>query len=278
MMIANFAFVLHPFFHEFTFFDRPPSFRFTLHTSSVLFYRVEMQTQFSLSIVAVSALLLLSGCDRQEYIVERPVPVISTPPVSEPNKTPPKSNADAPKDSSASKPDGEKLDAAKERELPIAHTGFLIDGFEGPEFTVWAFDSADDEGGTAQYVDAGATQGKKALQITLRDKGKSGKIQSAPRCEHGFVASPLRCSSTSPAPSDKFTLVVALTCGPHDIYQESKVVELKALGAEQKASAFRCRRATRGRMKKSEVGILWRAAGESSIRSTHLPADFHEWQ
>ena len=29
------------------------------------------------------------------------------------------------------------------------------------------------------------------------------------------------------APSDKFTLAVSLTCGPHDILQESKTVELK---------------------------------------------------
>src|SRR4051794_3674299 len=52
----------------------------------------------------------------------------------------------------------------------------LFDGFEGPDSTVWAFDSADDEA-VGQYIEDGATQGKKALKLTLRGRGKKGKIQ-----------------------------------------------------------------------------------------------------
>ncbi len=101
----------------------------------------------------------------------------------------------------------------------------MIDGFEGPEHTVWGFDSADDEG-TAQYDEAGATQGKKALKITLRDKGKTGKFNLRRDVSMDLShAASLLIDFT--APSDKFSLGVSLTCGPHDILQECKPVELK---------------------------------------------------
>src|SRR5689334_12889289 len=50
----------------------------------------------------------------------------------------------------------------------------VLDGFEGPEHSVWAFDAADDEG-VARYVSDPVTQGKKALEITIKGKGKKGK-------------------------------------------------------------------------------------------------------
>src|SRR5205814_6996931 len=98
-------------------------------------------------------------------------------------------------------------------ELEVAGRGYLIDGFEGPEHTVWAFDSADDEG-TASYVEEGATQGKKALKIALRGKGKSGKFNVRRDVSMDLShAAALLIDFT--APSDKFTLAVALTCAPH---------------------------------------------------------------
>ncbi len=188
-----------------------------------------MQNNRPLIFAALLPLLFLSGCDRQEYVVEReqaPAIISSTSTGSADKTAGTKSNSTTPKDSNGNpvKSDGDKSDAPKS-ELPIAYTGYLLDGFEGPEFTVWGFDSADDEG-TAQYVETGATQGKKALKITLRDKGKSGKfnLRRDVPLDLSHAAS-LLIDFT--APSDKFSLAVALTCGPHDIYQESKIVDLK---------------------------------------------------
>jgi len=174
-------------------------------------------------------LLALTGCDRQEYVVEH----VSSPVViTAPDKTAPGDSVK--KDAAAgttAKADGEKSDKpadkadAPKSEIPVLTTAFMIDGFEGPESTVWGFDSADDEG-IAQYVTAGATQGKKALKITLKDKGRAGKfnLRRDVNLDLSHAASLVLDFN---APSDKFTLAVALTCGPHDIYQESKAIELK---------------------------------------------------
>ena len=184
--------------------------------------------------VAPVLMLWLSGCDRQEQYVERmqsPV-VVGSPTVSMPERAASTTTGDG----SKKEPSGEasaKMDGAKatakadlpKSELPVLSSGFLIDGFEGPESTVWGFDSADDEG-AAQYVEAGATQGKKALKITLRDKGKSGKFNLRRDVNLDLShAAALLVDFT--APSDAFSFSVALTCGPHDILQESKTIELK---------------------------------------------------
>ena len=89
-------------------------------------------------------------------------------------KVPPPKPMETPKQTPL-RPHDEATAEQPKSEIPVIRPGYLIDGFEGPEHTVWGFDSADDEA-VAQYVTAGATQGKKALKLTLRDKGKSGKL------------------------------------------------------------------------------------------------------
>ena len=100
----------------------------------------------------------------------------------------------------------------------------LLDGFEGPESTVWAFDSADDEG-LAEYVSDGATQGKKALKITIQKKGSKGRFHLRREVEMDLSqASALIFDIT--APTDKLTATLALKTWPGDMYQESKPVFL----------------------------------------------------
>ncbi|MCY3024365.1 MAG: cellulase family glycosylhydrolase [Planctomycetota bacterium] len=113
--------------------------------------------------------------------------------------------------------------ASGKNELPVLG-GDLLDGFEGPENSVWAFDAADDEG-IAEYVTEGVTQGKKALRITLRDKGLRGKIQLRRDVSLDLSqASAVLVDITSS--SDQFSAALGLkTSG--DMYQESKAVQLR---------------------------------------------------
>jgi hypothetical protein len=127
--------------------------------------------------------------------------------------------ADLPKPTAPS-PD---KNAPAKNELPTL-SGVLLDGFEGPEHTVWAFDSADDEG-TAEYVTDGATQGTKALRVTLRGKGQRGKLHLRREVEWDLTqASALLADITSPA--DNLSAALALKTGG-DMYQEGKPVSLK---------------------------------------------------
>jgi hypothetical protein len=115
-------------------------------------------------------------------------------------------------------------DKAPENALQV-HAA-LLDGFEGTDYTVWAFDSADDEG-TADYVTDGATQGKSALRITLRGKGAKGKLHLRREVNMDLSqASAVLVDVTSPA--DNLSVALALKSAPNDIYQEIKPVSLKA--------------------------------------------------
>jgi len=111
----------------------------------------------------------------------------------------------------------------RKSELPVLG-GSLLDGFEGPEYSVWAFDSADDEG-LAQYVTEGATQGQKALRITLRGKGSKGRIHLRREVDLNFSqASAMLCDITSPA--DGLSAVLGLKTNPGDALQECRPVPL----------------------------------------------------
>lgn len=173
-----------------------------------------MQKSIALGLVCVLA--CLSGCDKQSDHSE--VEYITAPVVSAPVPTPATTVSDKDKPVEVKEP-------APKSELPVLGKSYLLDGFEGPESTVWAFDSADDEG-LAQYVTEGATQGKKALKITLRDKPVAGKMNL-----RRDVALDLAHASSLVidvhASSDKFAVAAALVTAPHDIYQESKTVSLK---------------------------------------------------
>ena len=108
--------------------------------------------------------------------------------------------------------------------LPVAGAT-LLDGFEGPEHTLWAFDSADDEG-IAQYVEEGATQGKKALRIALQGKGKTGRLHLRRDVELNLShARAILLDITSPA--DDLSMALAFKGSPDDLYQESMPVGLK---------------------------------------------------
>ncbi|HYF48647.1 MAG TPA: cellulase family glycosylhydrolase, partial [Planctomycetota bacterium] len=122
--------------------------------------------------------------------------------------------------------DSEKSDPPKPDTgvLPIRGLA-LLDGFEGPEHTLWAFDSADDEG-IASYVEDGASQGKKALKVTLREKGAKGKIHLRRDVELDLSrASALVLDVTSPASG--VSMALALKNEPGDIWQEAVPVTLK---------------------------------------------------
>ncbi len=109
-------------------------------------------------------------------------------------------------------------------ELPVVGAD-LFDGFEGPDTSIWAFDSADDEA-IGQYVEDGATQGKRALKVTLRGKGKKGKIHLRRDLELDLSqASALLLDVTSPAP--KLQIALALRSEPGGIFQESSPITLK---------------------------------------------------
>ena len=113
---------------------------------------------------------------------------------------------------------------APKNELPVVGAD-LFDGFEGAESSVWSFDSADDEA-IGQYVEDGATQGKRALKITLRGKGKKGKIHLRRDLDLDLShASALILDITSPAP--KLSVALALRSEPGGIYQEATPVTLK---------------------------------------------------
>jgi hypothetical protein len=101
----------------------------------------------------------------------------------------------------------------------------LLDGFEGPTQTLWSFDAADDEG-LGEYVAEAATQGQKALKVSLRGKGAKGKMML--RREVGLDLSLARALLVDVVASSKdFSIALALKCDPDDIYQESKPVQLK---------------------------------------------------
>ena len=123
---------------------------------------------------------------------------------------------------------GKKTGSTKEtlpRVLPLAG-GALLDGFEGPEHTVWSFDSADDEG-ASEYVTEEVTQGQKALRITLPGQGAKGKLHLRREVELDLSqATALLVDITSPAAN--LSAALALKSSPGDIYQEIKPVSLKA--------------------------------------------------
>ena len=183
-----------------------------------LFYRFTPMLKSKSLIAAGLSLLLLSGCDRSDYVVE-PVQAPSISTVNPPAAPTPETGKDKPADKS------DKKDPGPPSEIPVLGKNFLLDGFEGPQATVWAFDSADDEG-LAQYVTDGATQGKKALKITLRDKPVTGKmnLRRDVSLDLSHAAALLIDVNSS---SDKLSFCAGLICGPHDISQESKVINLK---------------------------------------------------
>ena len=130
---------------------------------------------------------------------------VKPPPVPETNPKPP--DKDLPKN-----------------ELPVVGAD-LFDGFEGPDTSIWAFDSADDEA-IGQFVEEGATQGKRALKVTLRGKGKKGKIHLRRDLDLDLSqASALLIDVTSPAP--KLQIALALRSEPGGVFQESTPVTLK---------------------------------------------------
>ena len=104
--------------------------------------------------------------------------------------------------------------------------GVLLDGFEGPEHTLWAFDAADDEA-TAKYIEDGATQGKIALQITVCRKGSKGKINLRRDVELNLSHASALLFDLS-APVDKLSAALAFKCAPGDVYQESEPIVLTA--------------------------------------------------
>lgn len=111
-------------------------------------------------------------------------------------------------------------------EVTVAESSELLDGFEGPAHSVWAFDSADDEADAAYAAD-GATQGKRALRLTLRGKGAKGKIQLRREIELDLSkAAALSVDVTSPAAG--LQVALALKGDPGDVYQEAQPVELKS--------------------------------------------------
>lgn len=111
-------------------------------------------------------------------------------------------------------------------EVAVAEASELLDGFEGPAHSVWAFDSADDEADAA-YVPAGATQGERALRLALRGKGAKGKIQLRREIELDLSkAAALSLDVTSPVAG--LQVALALKGDPDDVYQEAQPVELKA--------------------------------------------------
>lgn len=111
-------------------------------------------------------------------------------------------------------------------EVAIAESSQLLDGFEGPAYSVWAFDSADDEADAA-YVSEGATQGERALRLTLRGKGAKGKIQLRREIELDLSkAAALSLDVTSSAAG--LQVALALKGDPDNVYQEAQPIELKA--------------------------------------------------
>lgn len=172
-----------------------------------------------LQALPILAMVLLAGCDRdrENYVV---IEQRSDAPSVE------KGGAKASGTKSESGDSkGESKDDGPKSEIPVVGKSYLLDGFEGPESTVWAFDSADDEG-MAQYVTENVTQGKKALKISLRDKPVSGKmnLRRDVSLDLAHAASILIDAHST---SDKIAICAALQCGPHDIYQESRTFSLK---------------------------------------------------
>lgn len=170
---------------------------------------------------AVFVVLLASGCGGPNAVTSpKPTPAPTQPP----------------KESSSTN----TAVAPVASELPLAGSA-LLDGFEGPEHTVWSFDSADDEA-IAEYLEDGKTQGKKALRVTLRDKGSKGKLllrrdidldlsQASAVLFDLTVRVPPPPESTE-AEKDgkptKFSAALALKSHPGDVYQEIKPISLKS--------------------------------------------------
>jgi hypothetical protein len=111
-------------------------------------------------------------------------------------------------------------------EIPTIGSADLLDGFEGQDHTVWAFDAADDEG-SARYVNESVTQGKSALKVTIKGKGKKGKLHLRRDVDLDLSqASALLIDIDSPAP--KLSVALAFKTQPGDVYQESTPVLLKS--------------------------------------------------
>jgi hypothetical protein len=147
-----------------------------------------------------SVALLLGGVQLAEALDDKPPPLPNTKPDKADDKDLPKN------------------------ELPVVGAD-LFDGFEGPDTSIWSFDSADDEA-IGQYVEDGATQGKRALKVTLRGKGKKGKIHLRRDLDVDLSqASAFIVDITSPAP--KLSVALALRSEPGGVYQEASPVTLK---------------------------------------------------
>jgi len=117
-----------------------------------------------------------------------------------------------------------KNEIALKNEIPVL-SGVLLDGFEGPDHSVWAFDSADDEG-IAEYTSDDVTQGKRALRISIREKGRKGRLHLRRDVELDLSqASALLFDLVSPA--EKLTATLAIKTNPGDSYQESRPIDLK---------------------------------------------------
>lgn len=139
-------------------------------------------------LLALLAVLLLAGCESRR--------------VAAPAQTPPEASG-----------------------VPVASSAELLDGFEGPAHTVWAFDSADDEG-DASYAADRATQGQCALRVALRGKGAKGKFLLRREVAWDLSkAAALLLDVDSPAGGMQAAL--AFKADPGDVYQESRPIDLK---------------------------------------------------
>ncbi|HEY3320689.1 MAG TPA: cellulase family glycosylhydrolase [Planctomycetota bacterium] len=194
-------------------------------------------------VLLLAAGLLLSGCDTSVPRAQAEKPKVSIEPSAKPEDKNGESEKEKEKQKEKESKDKEKekekdRDKDKENdkrenktsdkvpdksEIPTI-PGALLDGFEGPQSTVWAFDSADDEG-IADYVSDGATQGNKALRITLKGKGAKSKLHLRREVDMNLSqASTVVLDITAPA--DDMTAALAFKCAPGDIYQEARPTTL----------------------------------------------------
>jgi len=172
--------------------------------------------RLTLSTALAYALIFFAGCD-SDGRRDAPKPSL--------NKDGKESKSDS-KDSKDPKDPKDPKDGKDSASAIPTLGAALLDGFEGPEHTVWAFDSADDEG-VADYVSEGATQGKKALRVTIRQKGSKGRVHLRREVEMDLSQASALIFDIS-APADKLTATLALKTWPGDMYQESKPLNLKS--------------------------------------------------